>query len=161
MAVASYAAKLYYLSTGTRATWGAADSSGRASGAAPVNLTLIPNVKDVLIPLEKNKVEATTRKHGGWRAYKGTLKDAEIQIPQNYDNADASFLAILKAFLLGTTIALAILEGDKAVSGTEGLWNDFEVLKMEKGEKIDGIQEIVWTVGPADTAVPGEWVVVP
>jgi hypothetical protein len=158
MALASFQAKCYFLTTGTRATWGAADASGRHSGTAP-SLTEIPNVGDIDVPLEKVKTEITKRVHGGSKAYKGTLKDVSIDIPMNYASADTGKLALQKAFLAGTTIALAFLEGDKATTGNEGFWADMEVVGMKKGEAIAGVQTIVFTVCPGDTLVPMEWVI--
>jgi hypothetical protein len=160
MPVAGYKAKLYFLSTGTRASWGAADGEGRASGPAPMNLTEVPNVEDINIPLDDEKANVTTRNSGGFKAYLPTLTDVEISIPQVYDVTDTGFLALLKAKLTKTSIALAILEGANSVLGVEGLWGDFIVHGMEKGEKLGDAQMVTWKVAPAFTAVPMEWIIV-
>lgn len=150
--------KVYYLTTGTRATWGTANSDGVHEGAAPGNLTEISNVADVVMPIEKERSEITRRTHGGWKAYKGTLKDVEIELSMLHKPTAADYIAMQKAFLTGGTIALALLDGGKATTGSTGLWADFEVVAMNKGEEIAGAQTMNFTLVPGDSAVPPEWV---
>lgn len=158
MPLASFTAKLYFLSTGNRASWGAA-TDGVAEGAAPSDLTEIPNIADFTIPLNKIKTDVTTRLAGGVKAYYGTLKDMETTIPQVYDSTDTGWLALQKAWLVdGAIIALAMLDGDKATTGTQGLWGDFTVLDGQLGQKIDGVQMWDWKVAPGWTTVPIEWI---
>lgn len=150
-------AKLYR-STSTRASWGTKDAEGKAAGAGPT-LDEVPNVKgDITVPIEKVKADVTTRGNAGWRASKGTIKDVEIEIQMVYDPSDTDVAALTKAFLTDAVIPLAFLDGPVATAGTEGLWADFEVTKMEKGEPMEGEQMVTFGVTPGYSAVPPEWV---
>jgi hypothetical protein len=146
---------LYYLSTGTRATWGAA-VNGVHGGAAPSSLVVCPNVKEIKIPLDATEVDVTTRGNAGWKAFATGLKDLKVTVPQIYDPTDALYLAMLKSFLTGTTIAIAILDNVKTAIGTYGIWADFAVMKREEDQPIDGAQVVAWTIAPGYSAVPPE-----
>lgn len=154
------AAKLYRLSTGTRATWNATlDADGFSHvGAAPAGLDEVPNCKDVTIPLEDDKADASTRGNNGFKAYLQGLTDAAITISMIYDPADPDLQAFLKAKMTKTPIPLAILDGDKATLGTQGLWADFAVFKFEKQEPLEGAQMVNVEIAPAYSAVGPEWV---
>jgi hypothetical protein len=152
-------AKLYRQTTGTRATWGAVGSDGYThEGAAAGSLDEVPNCKDVSIPLEDDKAETSTRGNNGFKSYLNGLTDAPITITMVYDKTDADMLAFLKAKMMKTPIALAILDGDKATVGTLGLWADFQVFKFEKQEPLDGAQMVQIEVAPAYSSVGPEWV---
>ena len=66
-------AKAYFLSTGTRATWGAADANGMAAGPAPDNLTEMTNVRDLTLNLSTGEADVTTRWSSA--AYPGAPSD--------------------------------------------------------------------------------------
>src|SRR5687767_6495582 len=102
-------AKLYRLTTGTRATWGAADANGLHVGAAPANLDEVGNVRDVTIPMGGGSADVTTRLSAaaGVKANVPTLDDPEIDIPMIWDPTDADLLAFFKAKNLKQPIALA------------------------------------------------------
>jgi hypothetical protein len=150
--------KLYRLSTGTRATWGTVSADGLHEGAAPSNLDEVPNVKDVTIPLEMSEADVTTRKNGGSEAVQTTLQKVEVEIPMVYDPDDTDILALKKAYLTRATIALAVLDGDKATVDTQGLWADFAVTKMGAPQEIEGVVMQNFTVKFGWTAVAPEWV---
>lgn len=153
-----YNAKLYRLSTGTRATWGTKNAAGISEGAAPANLDEVPNVKDITLPLEMSEADVTTRKNGGSEAVQTTLQKVEIELPMVYDLADTDVTALMEAYIGRTTIALAVLDGDKATVGNQGLWADFAVTKMGNPQEIEGVLMINFTVKFGWTAVPPEWV---
>lgn len=151
-------AKLYRLSSGTRASWGTQDATGAYVGAAPANLVEDADVADLEIPIKKGQADATTRKNGGWKALVGALKEAPITLPTIYDPEDAGCAALMKGFLTDTPIAYALLSGDKATAGSEGLWADFAVLEMNKGEKLGEVQTINFVIAPTYSAVAPQWV---
>lgn len=154
-------AKAYRLTTGTRATWGAADANGINGGAAPANLDPMDQVKDVTINIESGDADVSTRGNNGWKANLQTLNDASVEISMVYDPADADYIALLGAFLKKTSIALALLDADKATSGTQGLWADFMVTSIKKGEPLEEAQMVDITVKPALSSVAPQWVKVP
>lgn len=151
-------AKLYRLTTGTRATWGAADSNGISIAAAPANLDEIVNVKDLSLSLNTDKADVTTRGNNGWKATEPTLKDGTINFQMVFDSSDADFTALQRAFLTNAVIALAALSAAKTTSGAQGLWADFKVSQFTKSENLTEAQMYDVELAPAYSAVAPEWV---
>jgi len=149
---------VYRLTTGTRATWGTADANGMNVGTPPGNLDACNNVSDVSYTINKGAADVSVRGNNGWAAERATLKRASFDITFKYDPADTDFVAFMKSWIMNTTIALAILDDDTAVSGTQGVWADFEVFDAAKGEPLEDAQTMVFTVRPTLTLVPPEWV---
>jgi predicted secreted protein len=149
--------KVYRLTTGSRASWGTV-TAGVATAAAPSNLDEITAVRDLTLNLEKGEADVTTRGNSGWRALLGTLKDASLEFDTVWDGADADQVALLASFNVGSVIAIAVLDGDKATSGTQGFWADFEVMGVAKGEELEEGQKVTWTIKPALTSVAPQWV---
>ena len=150
-------AKLYYLSTGVRATWGTA-TAGIHTAAAPSNLAEIESVRDVTVNIEKGEADVSTRGNNGWKANLGTLKDGSIDVVAIWDKEDAALLAVLSAFLTNANIAIAALDGAEDVVGTQGLWADMQVMNFTKGEPLEEGQTVNFTLKPALTSVAPEWV---
>lgn len=150
--------KMYYLGTGTRTTWGTANSDGIHEGAAPSSLTEMGNVRDVTLNLEEGEADVTTRANNGWRATEPTLKEGSIEFEMVYDPADAGFAKILGCWLNRTVIAVAILDAAKDVAGTMGLWADFKVISFSKSEPLEEGQMVSVTIKPAYSTVAPEWV---
>lgn len=150
-------AKVYRLTTGTRATWGTADSENFHEGAAPGNLTEIGDVRSV--SYSQSKTRADISKRGlNYRRQKGALIDLEVTLEMIFDPANANHIHLADSFAGRTTIALAILSGDKATVGVEGIWADFEVMDMEKGEELEEGQIYNFTLVPGDSSVDPELV---
>lgn len=142
-------AKVYRLTTGTRAAW-------PASGA-PSNLSEITNVRDVTVSLTKSEADVTTRGSGGFRLTRGALKDASVSFEMVWDPADTHFAALQTAFFANTSVALAFLDGSSATVGSQGLWADFEVMEFEKSEPLEGAQMVSVTLKTTYSAVAPEW----
>jgi hypothetical protein len=151
-------AKLYRLTTGTRASWASADSNGISIAAAPSNLDEIVNVKDLSLSLSTDKADVTTRGNNGWKATEPTLKDGTINFQMVFDSSDADFTALQRAFLNNTVIALAALSGDKATVGSQGLWADFKVSNFTKSENLTEAQMYDVELTPAYSSVAPQWV---
>jgi len=144
-------AKLYYLTTGTRATW-------PASGA-PMNLDEIGNVRDVTLSVSTSEADVTTRGNNGWKAVVAALKDASIDFEMVWDDADTAFTAIKDAFMATppTPIAFAVLDQSKDTVGAQGLWADCIVSKFDKSEPLEDAQKVAVTIRPTFSAVAPEW----
>lgn len=151
-------AKLYRLTTGTRASWASADSNGISIAAAPSNLDEIPNVTDLALELNTDEADVTTRGNSGWKATLATLRDASIQFQMVWDLSDADFVAIRRAFLNGTSIALAALSGSKTTVGSDGLWADLMVTSFTKTENLAEAQKVDVTLKPTYSSVAPQWV---
>lgn len=145
-------AKLYYLSTGTRAAW--------PGSGAPANLEEITNVKDLTLNLEKGEADVTTRANSGWKATLPTLKDGSVEFEMVWDPDDTGFTAIQEAFINGTSIALAVLDGASTTVGSQGLWADFAVTNMSREEPLEEAIKAKVTVKPTYSSVAPEWVTV-
>lgn len=146
-------AKLYYLSTGTRATW-------NSPGPAPANLSELSDVKDVTLNLETGEADVTTRGGDGWRQTAATLKDGSIEFEMVWDPGDAGFTAILTAFLSNSDFAMVALDGAKDAVGSQGLWADFQITNFTRAEPLEEALMISVTAKPARSSVSPEWVVV-
>lgn len=145
-------AKLYYQSTGTRAAW-------PASGA-PENLTEMTNVRDVTINLETGEADVTTRGGNGWRQTAATLKDGTVEFEMIHDPGDPSFTAVKTAWINGSNIALAVLDGASDTAGVQGLWADFQITNFSRSEALEEALVISVTAKPARSDVAPEWVTV-
>jgi hypothetical protein len=146
---------LYYLTaTHTRASWGTTGAGGITPGTLPANLTLIPNVKDVNLPLDGNKVKLTSRGGGGFGQGAAGIIEGDFTISQNYDPTDALYLAMLSSLLNRTNQALAILDRLGTVVGATGVWADFACIKIEKTEPVEEAQMVTFTVCFAYSAIP-------
>ena len=160
MAKLGLKAKLYYLSTGTRATWASTSTGGVYSGPAPTNLTEMPNVRDLTLNLSKGEADATTRGGNGWKTILAALKEGSIEFEMIWDTTDTSFQAFFNAWLTDTNIAVASLDGDKATVGSQGLWADFVVTGFSKKEPLAEVQAVSVTIKPAYSTVAPQWVAV-
>jgi hypothetical protein len=145
-------AKIYRQTTGTRAAW-------PATGAAP-NLDELTNVKDVTINLETGEADVTTRGGNGWRQTAQTLKDGTVEFEMVWDPGDADFTAIKDAWLNGTNIALAVLDGDSATAGVQGLWADFQITNFSVSQPLEEATTVAVTAKPARSDVAPEWITV-
>lgn len=150
-------ARAYILTSGDRSTWGSA-TEGISSGAAPGSLEAVERVRNVNIPLTKGEADVSTRDNNGWEAVLGTLKKASIEIECIFDPEKENQQMLVSAYMTNSNVALALLGGDKADAGTQGLWADFQVTGMTKGEELEEGQVVTFTVRPALTDVPPEWV---
>jgi hypothetical protein len=152
-------AKLYRLSTGTRASWGAADGDNVHEGAAPSSLSEISNCADLTIGFQSTEANVTVRGMKGWTATTGANKQGPVEFNMVYDLTDANCSALLYAWLNNTSVACAVLDGDKATADVEGFWADFKVVKFQKSENNDGAQMVAVGLKPAlNIAVPPEWI---
>ena len=145
-------AKMYYQSSGVRATW-------PGSGAAP-NLVEMTNVKDASTNLEKDEADLTTRGSGGWKITVPTFKDGTVEFEMVWDTADAGFVAIQNAYFGDATIAIAVLDGLKDAAGSKGLWADFGVAKFSRNEPLTEALTVSVTLKPGYSTVAPEWVTV-
>jgi hypothetical protein len=147
-----------YLGTATRASWGTADANGVVEGDIPGDLAAMPRVKDITFNASKEKADVSKRGGAGWKQYRGTLKDLEVTITMPYDPTDSDYQSMMGSYLGNSTLPIAILSGDGAVANNEGVWADFEVVGIEKGEQLAEGQMITFTLCIGDSDVPPEWV---
>jgi hypothetical protein len=112
------------------------------------------NIRDLTLDLKADEVDASTRAHGGYKAYLRGLKDCSVDWKMNADGSDAFYQALRNSFTEGTAIALAVLDEE----GGAGIDADFQVISCPRAEPNSGVMEITIAVKPhADTDRTVEW----
>lgn len=124
--------------------------------AAPTWSELV-NAKDVTLNLEAGEADASRRGGNGWRETLMALKDGSVEFELVYDNTDAEFTALKDAFFGGTTVELAVMDGDIADTGTQGLRATMSVVNFSRNEPLEEALTVSVTVKPAPADNPPEW----
>jgi hypothetical protein len=126
------------------------------SGGSPT-WDLVGNVRDVTLNLETGEADVTTRGNNGWRATVGTLKDASIEFEMVWDTGDADFTAFKDAFFNGTPIELAVMDGDIATTGAQGLRAVCRIINFTRSEALEEAITVSVTAKPTYSASPPSW----
>jgi hypothetical protein len=121
----------------------------------------VKNVKDVTLNLEAGEADVTTRGNSGWRATVATLKDASVEFDMVWDTADDDFAAIRDAFLNHTAIEVAVMDGDIATAGSQGLRATCMVTNFSRNEALEEAITVSVTVKPTFSTNAPTWHVVP
>jgi hypothetical protein len=124
----------------------------------------IVNVRDVTLSLEAGEADVTTRGNNGWRATVATLKDASVEFDMVWDTEDTDFAAIRDAFLNRTAIQFAVMDGDIATAGSQGLKAYCAITAFSRNEALEEAITVSVTIKPTYRTVPAEapsWLVVP
>jgi len=124
--------------------------------ATPVWNELV-NAKDVTLNLEAGEADASRRGGNGWKETLTALRDGSVEFEMVYDTADAEFTALKDAFFTGTTVEMAVLDGDVATSGTQGLRATMSITNFSRNEPLEEALSVSVTVKPAPAANPPEW----
>ena len=120
---------------------------------------LVGNVRDVTLNLETGEADVTTRGNNGWRATVGTLKDASIEFEMVWDTGDADFTAFKDAFFNGTSIELAVMDGDVAAAGSQGLRAVCRIINFTRSEALEEAITVNVTAKPTYSTSPPSWLV--
>ena len=121
----------------------------------------ITNVKDVTLSLEAGEADVTTRGNAGWRATVATLKDGSIEFEMVWDTEDADFAAIRDTFLNRGAMEFAVMDGDIAVSGSQGLRATCVVTNFSRNEALEEAITVSVRVKPTFSVIPPAWIVSP
>lgn len=109
----------------------------RNTGAyASPNWNELTNMRDGTLKLEKDKADVSSRATGKWKAKRGTLKDASIDIEIVWDTSDDDFGALLDSFLNGTQIDILVLDGPVGTTGSQGPRGYYEVMSFSRKEPL-------------------------
>ena len=117
-----------------------------ATDVATANWAELTNVKNVTLGLEKEEADVTTRANSGWRATRGTLKNATVEFEMVWKTTDDGFTAIKDAWLNNTVIGLAILDGN---SGGQGFQADFNITGFSRNEELTEALTVSVTAKPS------------
>jgi hypothetical protein len=115
------------------------------------------NVKDVTLNLEKGEADVSVRANNGWRATVGTLKDGSVEFEMVWDTGDAGFAAVKDAYFSDTPIEMAVMDGDIAQSGSQGLRASFSVINFSRNEPLEEALTASVSLKPAYAVNPPEW----
>lgn len=114
----------------------------------------IINIKDLSMSLEKGKADVTTRGNTGWRANRGTLKDATVTWAMVHDTADADYIVMRNAWLNGTALDMLFLDGPIGTVGSKGFRMTCEIFKFEQTENLEEAVMNNVEAGPTYSANP-------
>ena len=106
------------------------------------------NVKDLTLNLEASEADVTTRGNAGWRATIAALKDGSIEFEMVWDTGDADFTAIKDAFFGNTSIEFAVMDGDVAGSGSQGLRATMAITNFSRNEPLEEAITVSVTAKP-------------
>src|SRR5262245_14248861 len=120
----------------------------------------IINVKDLTLNLEAGEADVTTRGNNGWRATVATLKDGSIEFEMVWDTADDDFATIRDAFLNRSSVEFAVMDGDIAAAGSQGLRATCMVTNFSRNEPLEEAISVSVTVKPTYAATAPEWMTV-
>lgn len=121
----------------------------------------VANVKDLALDLSVNEADAATRGNGGWNAIVPTLKEAEVTWEMAWDPDDADLEAFRAAFIAGSTIEVAVLDGTigNTPADAHGLRFEAAVTKFSRAEPLAGINSVSVAIKPTYTTNGGpSWV---
>jgi hypothetical protein len=116
--------------------------------------TVMGNVRDLTLNLEKGEADVTTRANQGWRAIVATLKSGTVEFEMVWDTDDTGFTALKNAYFNNTPIALAILDGENG----EGLDADFSVTNFSRSEPLEEAVTVSVTVKPTYSTRAPAWI---
>lgn len=120
----------------------------------------LTNVKDVTLSLETGEADVTTRANAGWKATVATLKEGSVEFEMVWDSADAGFTAIKNAFFGNLAIGLAVMDGELATAGTQGLQADFSITQFSREEPLEEAIRVKVQAKVTYSATAPQWVTV-
>jgi hypothetical protein len=119
--------------------------------------TLLGNVKNVTLNLQKGEADVTTRANNGWKATAATLKEGSIEFEMVWDPADTGFTAIKDAYFNNTLIGMAAMDGAVATTGSQGLWADCAITDFTRDEPLEDAISVKVTAKPTYSANAPIW----
>jgi hypothetical protein len=122
--------------------------------------TLLGNVKNVTLNLQKGEADVTTRANNGWKATAATLKEGSIEFEMVWDPADEGFTAIKDAYFNNTLLGMAAMDGPVATAGSQGLWADCAITDFTRDEPLEDAISVKVTAKPTYSVNPPVWMVV-
>lgn len=121
----------------------------------------VSNVKDLSLDLSANEADAGTRGNGGWAAVVATVKEAEVTFDMLWDPDDTDLQAFRDAYLNGSTIEVAVLDGviGNTPADAQGLRFEGIVTKFSRAEPLADIDSVSVALKPTYTTNGGpSWV---
>ena len=98
------------------------------------------------VPIAEGDV--SVRGGGGFKFSVGQLIDAGITVKVPYVPTDPFVAAVVAANFARTVLGIAALDGDKAVTGSQGLVAEMQVFNLKRVEDVDKPVELEFTFKP-------------
>lgn len=125
------------------------------------SFSLIEDIRDLTVTLEKGEADVTTRANGGWRAIQGALKEGtfefELIVNDARANSQADFEVFRDAWLNNTNVEAAALTGLHNAVGTEGFRAYFSVLRMSQPQPLEDAVKYQFMMKPNLDAAAPQW----
>ena len=119
--------------------------------------TEVANATNVTLNVTKGESDATTRANNGWKAVATTLKEASVEWEMVWNKADAGFTAMQQAFFNNTLLGMAVMDGDIAVAGNQGLWADCNITNFSREEPLAEVIKAKVTAKPGYSTNAPQW----
>lgn len=122
--------------------------------------SVVPTVKDVMLPLTKGEWDASTRASQFEITAPILIKaQLDFQIVRK-TTTDAHLDALIAAFFASTQIEFAVMDGDIVTTGSKGLRASMEILKADQSQKLT--EGVLWdfTVKPGDNDNAPSWLTI-
>lgn len=124
-------------------------------GAEPTEYTLLNNVKDVTINLDRDKADVTTRSAAGFKVEVGTLANLSIEFDSVWDETDAGLTILFDAFKNNTTVWVKAV--DSADAGAKGVKFPASVTSFKFNQQLTEAQTVSISVSPTFHTVNGTY----
>lgn len=119
-----------------------------------ITWTEVGIIKNATLPMTREQFDTTVRETGGIKTSAGTLLTVEPTFDIRYDPSNASYLALLTAFLAapgaaGSEICMAFMDGPIATVGSRGFVSNMSVLEFPRNEDLNAVLMTAGKVGPS------------
>lgn len=117
----------------------------------------VKNCRNPGVPKGKTMAEVTSRRHGGFKAFLGTLKEFGLEFEMNTDDADTHYAAFEASYWSGTVLDLLVLRPPNTDGDRKGVRMQMECETFD--EKQDQESQVITTVklvvgDPTDDSTP-------
>lgn len=100
----------------------------------------VENIKDLTLTQNSDTADASRRGSGGFKASVITLRDISVSFDMVYVSSDADWTTLKTAWINGTAIEFAIVNGGIASSGTKGIRGTFQLSQFEISQALNDIE---------------------
>jgi len=117
-----------------------------AAGTAPLAVTWdeIDLAKDISEPDERNKIEWENRQ--GWQIGSVGSRRYAIEFEATYDSDDSAMASLEAAYIAGTVISMAVMDGNIVTEGSKGMCANVKVVTFAKSNPMAGDRSVSVTV---------------
>ena len=113
------------------------DDTPLADGPVGGNWSEVTLAREVSVNMEAGEADITARDNAGWKATRAGVKDGTFEVEAIWDPTDTELESLRAAFFAGSEIAMAAMDGDIAVAGSEGFVSNCYVTNFNRGEPLE------------------------